>query len=279
MTGVAELRLLGSFGLYRADGVRVPITSKRSVALLALLALSRSGGRRRPWLQAQLWGSRGDAQGRASLRRELSNLRTTLYGHGVGELIASDHAEVRLDLARVAVDARPGYAPEPGGQASRGEFLEGLDIPGEEQFEDWLREQRGRLSGGGMTEPDSCSNACVGLATLACGNGAEEAALAEGIADELAREVARLSGRAILRDHSASLRPRFRIGGRLRRAGSDVRAAVMLFDDVRGGQIWAERFDGRLAEGFAFETRIAGLVAPIVAALIAAADGGKGDPK
>lgn len=73
-----RLTLLGSFGLFDGEGRRVPVASRRSAALIAMVALSRAGERDRKWLQAQLWGSRGAEQAQASLRRELSNLRTAL---------------------------------------------------------------------------------------------------------------------------------------------------------------------------------------------------------
>lgn len=113
------------------------LSSKKGVALLAMLATSESGQRSRAWLQQKLWGSRDTAQAQASLRRELSNLRTQVF-EGRPCLIAS-HQSVRLDLEMVDLDIRSNHFQ----QFGAGEFLEGIDIPGEEDFEDWLREMRG----------------------------------------------------------------------------------------------------------------------------------------
>ncbi|WP_339561592.1 hypothetical protein, partial [Pseudomonas sp. EA_65y_Pfl1_P113] len=60
-----RLRLLGAFGLFAPDGTRLQITSRKGIALLALIALARSGDRSRAWLQAQLWGGRDPDHARA----------------------------------------------------------------------------------------------------------------------------------------------------------------------------------------------------------------------
>lgn len=122
-------------------GSRVNVRSRKSIALLALLATAKSGERSRAWLQQKLWGGREPCQAQASLRRELSNLRK-LVADPPGWL-ASDHMSIRLDFSFVTVDIRdPGYRPH-------GEFLEGIDIPGADDFEDWLREMRNRIRPGG----------------------------------------------------------------------------------------------------------------------------------
>jgi TolB-like protein len=138
--GKYKLRLLGSFELTDRAGTRIRITSRKGMALIALLALARGGERSRTWLQDRLWGSRSLPQAQASLRRELANLRSAIGG-GAAALLKSDMARVRLDLDEIEVDVR---ALEQGTFVQgldAGEFLEGFDIA-EEGFEDWLREQR-----------------------------------------------------------------------------------------------------------------------------------------
>lgn len=141
-----RLSLLGSFGLFGPDGERIPVTSRKGVALIAQVAMARSGERSRTWLQDQLWGSRPPDQARASLRRELANLRAAINPADGPPLISADSMRVRLDLGRILVDVRlldrdvanvraPSFT-------DLGELLEGIDIPGEDGFEDWLREQR-----------------------------------------------------------------------------------------------------------------------------------------
>ena len=140
--GKYQLRLLGSFGLFAPDGHRIPVSSKKGMALIALLATARDGVRSRGWLQDVLWGSRASDQASASLRRELSNLRPLLNRDS--EMLGADHYRVWLDLDRVALDIHA--ADEDGDEGGAGrlpaQFLEGIDIAGEEAFEDWLRDER-----------------------------------------------------------------------------------------------------------------------------------------
>jgi TolB-like protein len=132
-----RLELLGPFRLFGPDGRRIELASKRGQALIAMLAVANGGERTRSWLQDRLWGSRQHLQAQASLRRELSNLRQAVNCFQV-VLLHSDHSRVRLDIEQINIDARG--KPDPG--ELFGEFLEGLDIVGEESLEDWLREQR-----------------------------------------------------------------------------------------------------------------------------------------
>lgn len=132
-----ELELLGSFRLCAPDGARILIPAKRSRVLLAMLATSRSGERSRRWLQERLWGSRERHNSQASLRRELSNLRR-IVNFPNRLLIIVERDSVTLNLEQVIVDIRDPARVA----ATREDFLEGIDLAGEEGFEDWLREER-----------------------------------------------------------------------------------------------------------------------------------------
>lgn len=146
-----RLRLLGAFGWFAPDGTRLAITSRKGMALIALVALARSGERSRAWLQAHLWGARDADQARASLRRELSNLRQVINPRDGAPLLTADSVRVRLDLDRIDVDVRDLHTDvanlRPVTLNDPGDLLEGLDLPGEEGFEDWLREQRQHVRG------------------------------------------------------------------------------------------------------------------------------------
>lgn len=132
-----QLELIGSFRLLQPNGSRIPVRSKRSRILLAMLATSRSGERSRRWLQERVWGSRDRVSSQASLRRELSNLRP-LVNVGTRPLLSVSHDTVSLDLEQIIVDVRDPARVV----ASREEFLEGIDLACEEGFEDWLRDER-----------------------------------------------------------------------------------------------------------------------------------------
>lgn len=134
-----RLYLAGPFVLAAPDGSRIAISSKRGQALLALLATAPNGERTRRWLETTLWCDRADDQAKASLRKELSNLRKVLAAHDLPLLDADNH-RLWLHADALWIDLVDG-APQPGEQ-----FLEGLDLAGEENFEDWLRDQRSGLA-------------------------------------------------------------------------------------------------------------------------------------
>lgn len=140
-----RLDLLGPFGFFDPDGDRIEITSKRGRALIAMLATGKDGARSRAWLQDMLWGSRAPSQAQASLRRELSNLRPLLNPDENDPLFETGHGRVSIDIGRIDVDFLAlERASREGGPfvAPQGQFLEGLDVAGEEGFEDWLRHHR-----------------------------------------------------------------------------------------------------------------------------------------
>jgi len=127
--------------LVAPNGQRLDVTSKKAIALLGLLASANSGERWRAWIQDKLWGSRELRQAQASLRRELHGLRKLTAGSPL-PLVEATSRTVRLNLNVVDVDIRSEEAL----LRSSGEFLEGIDIAGEESFEEWLREMRNNLA-------------------------------------------------------------------------------------------------------------------------------------
>ncbi|TXL82187.1 tetratricopeptide repeat protein [Vineibacter terrae] len=140
------LDLLGPFRIIGPDGRRIEITSKKGIALVAMLAMASEGERTRSWLQDKLWGERQRAQAQGSLRRELTALRRCLNVLPT-HLLICEHDRVRLDLGLIKVDARTAaaHADADRGSMLSGEFLEGFDIAGADGFEEWLREQRRAL--------------------------------------------------------------------------------------------------------------------------------------
>lgn len=124
--------LWGSARIYGTDGHRIEITSRKGLAMLALLVTAPDGERSRSYLQDRLWGSREREQAQQSLRRELTGLRKALAAYP--DLIRATRDRIRIDLTEVLLDEA--------GRDAGAEFLEGFDLPGEDDFEDWLREQR-----------------------------------------------------------------------------------------------------------------------------------------
>lgn len=132
-----EMTLMGAFRLIAPDGRRLDISSKKAIALLALLATAQTGERWRSWLQEKLWGSLELQQAQGGLRRELHRLCKQTGDLGV-PLLYRDFRTVRLNLSAVDVDIYRAASLGP----VHGDFLEGIDIPGEDAFEDWLRDTR-----------------------------------------------------------------------------------------------------------------------------------------
>ena len=136
-----KMQFLGAFHLIAPNGHRLDVTSKKAITLLGLLASANSGERWRAWIQDKLWGSRELRQAQTSLRRELHGLRKLTESLPI-PLVETTSRTVRLNLHFVEADIRD----EEVVRQSTGEFLEGIDIAGEEGFEEWLREMRYSLS-------------------------------------------------------------------------------------------------------------------------------------
>ena len=267
-TGSYRLNLLGPFRLSSPDGTRIPVVSKRGQAMLCMLALSGGGERTRSWLQDRLWGARSPEQGMASLRRELSNLRSivNIDGHS---LLGSDHQRVWIDLGIASVDAR---ALDSTALGASGELLEGLDIAGAEGFEEWLRDERARIALRMAANPpvsatEAASPAAAtrdfarlpALAVLAFANQTGDAALdhvAEGMSEDLIDRLANLRwlpviarGSSLARTvegetaRAAALRlgARYAVEGRLRMVGDQYVLALALIDADDGTQLWSNR--------------------------------------
>ncbi len=277
-----RLQLIGPFCLFGRDGARIPMPSRKGAALLAMLAMSRGGERTRSWLQDRLWGTRQQSQAQASLRNELLKLRQHLNGEGT-PLIVSEGDRVRIDLTQLAVDAHSTDDAFAGdaiqGHILRGEFLEGLDIPGEDGFEDWLREQRAAiaeraiLSGATAAHSDSGVKVSNGPASLSATTfdarpslailpfadltaGAENKYLTDGLCEELIDGVSRLrwipvvaasssiAYRDALTDPRAiaeTLGVRYVLEGRMVGQADMAVLAFSLSDTVTGRIIWSHR--------------------------------------
>jgi TolB-like protein len=137
--GQVFLRLVGPLTLVTADGTDITPKGKRAKAILALLALSPAGVRSRRWVQDKLWSERGQENGAASLRQEISAMRRAFKAAGV-HILLGDRDTLRLDRNLVHLDT------DDSSTLAQGEdLLEGLDIR-DPEFEDWLRTERMRYA-------------------------------------------------------------------------------------------------------------------------------------
>ena len=261
----------GSFRLFDAQGHRLELPSRKGMAMLAMLATAANGERTRSWLQDRLWGSRGMEQAQQSLRRELSTLKAALPPEAAA-LITADRERVRLSLLQchIAED----------GRESGAQFLEGIDIRGEDGFEEWLREQRQRINDTAIAFappkplPVSVVNArqsvrgfggrpAIAILPFANATGDHDGEFwAEGIAEELSERMARLRWIPVIASATlAELKPQnldaltignlvgaaYVLRGRLLRRGEGLTAQLSLLDGATGRMLWSERLT--LAQG------------------------------
>jgi TolB-like protein/class 3 adenylate cyclase/Flp pilus assembly protein TadD len=94
---------------------------------------------------------------------------------------------------------------------------------------------------------------------------------ADGITEDLITDLSRVSGLFVIartssfsykgqqvkvRQVAEELGVRYVLEGSVRRAGEQVRINAQLIDATTGGHLWAERFDGTLADVFAFQDQV-----------------------
>lgn len=111
------------------------LSSKRAKALIALIVLAPGQVRARKWLQDKLWSQRGDKQGAASLRQELSSLRK-IQAEANFQFIETSQDSISITGSAIEVDLLQGERP-----SENLDILEGLDI-NDPEFEEWLRLER-----------------------------------------------------------------------------------------------------------------------------------------
>lgn len=137
-----RLSLLGRFSLV-ARGRSLEVPGKKAQGLLAYLAIPSGRRHSREHLAGLLWGDMAEERARHNLRQCVSALRRILGD----DVIAADGDALYLDPRAVEVDvaALEVGGGELTGRTCPGELLEGLSL-GEEPFDEWLADQRARLT-------------------------------------------------------------------------------------------------------------------------------------
>ena len=276
-----KLSLLGAFRFENRAGERIQVTSKRARALLALLVLAPNGERSRRWLESMLWSARSAVQAQASLRKELFNLRR-LLGEDEPALIGADANSIWIDCDAISVDVLKA-AP-----LADSLFLEGLDLEGEEAFEDWLRERRQELAARSDTDiaasskPTASRNLDLAVAVLPfeVESGSDDLEIsAFGIGEELINRLSRLRWLPVIarsssfsvppeartaREAGALLGARYVIEGSLKPMNEGFRLQIGLGDAQSGQLIWSEGYDLDRVDDFAsIEASLAGITAAL----------------
>ncbi len=142
------LRLLGGPSLSgNGRTLTGPATQRHRLALLVLLASSRSRPQSRDKLVAWLWPERDGEHARNLLNQGVHALRRAIGEAG----IISAQDELRLDPAAVACDVVAFEDAIAAGEVERaiglytGPFLDGFHLPGASEFEHWADGERDRL--------------------------------------------------------------------------------------------------------------------------------------
>jgi TolB-like protein len=136
-----RLVLFGAMEAWGIGGAPMLPRSRKTRALLAILAMARGQPVARASLAALLWSGRGEEQRRGSLRQTLHELQDVLAPLGPPMLITTREAvALRSDL--VWTDAIEADIAPPTGTAFLSD-LDGLDPA----FDRWLAQQRRHLSG------------------------------------------------------------------------------------------------------------------------------------
>lgn len=146
---VFRLRTLGGLSLQRDDATLDAVGGQRkTLALLALLAVSGSGGISRDRIAAYLWPEADTERARGALKQTLHIARRHL---GSPEAIQG-RSELRLNRAYIETDvgaflrALDSDQPELAANLYGGPFLEGFHLPGAAEFEEWASTQRDALA-------------------------------------------------------------------------------------------------------------------------------------
>jgi DNA-binding SARP family transcriptional activator/TolB-like protein len=142
-----SIRLFGGMAIQDSRGADYLPRSRKTRAVVAMLALTAPRPTQRVQLTGLLWSQRENEQARASLRQAVHELQETL-GASWNRILLAERHTLSMDLRDVSVDALDAIGPA----ASRTELLalfqDGFleDLRGlDPSFDDWLAKQRRRL--------------------------------------------------------------------------------------------------------------------------------------
>ncbi len=144
---VLRLRLMGHMAIDDSLGrVSLPRTRK-SRAILAIIAMASPRPVLRMNLTALLWSQRQKEQARASLRQAVHELQDVL-GPAWGRLLHAERHHLSLHGGGLSVDALNLHTALPGNRDAVRQFQNPLleDLTGlDPAFDRWLTEERGRM--------------------------------------------------------------------------------------------------------------------------------------
>lgn len=148
----ATFRLIGAFRLTAADGETIALPSRRARGLLAYLVLAPDHTATRDRLCGLLWGDRGEAQARASLRQCLLEIRDVFAAAGL-DIVDRRRDAVALRAGGFTSDVGDLTVAVSGGASTdlcavlasiaSARLLDDVEIGG--LYHDWLDQTRAQL--------------------------------------------------------------------------------------------------------------------------------------
>ena len=144
-----RLNLLGEFQCLGSDGNPFEISLAKEQGMLAILALSKDSKCSRSRIIDLLWSSRGEEQGRTSLRQSLYSLKKT-FGNNADNVLQIDRKHIALNPGRVISDVAQFLELITSSKIEdlenavplyKGELLEGLIIR-DQVWDEWLSLER-----------------------------------------------------------------------------------------------------------------------------------------
>lgn len=255
---VLEISLFGACVVRSKGKVDFEISGAKHKALFALLATAPFGRRTRAFLQDVLWGAASFDGGRQSLRRALSDIKSSM-GDRYSEVIEASNIDIILDLSKVNfIGPRTGV-----------EFLEGMDIK-EDRFNEWLSSVRTdprevqSLVGGGSHSLIRSKRPSIAILPPLDGPGDPDCeVMGDWLAGEISRTLSRsdllsvtshLSTRALTSLYvdtariKEALKVDYCVSGAVRKSAEKIIFDADFIDTTSGELIWSRRFSGKMGD-------------------------------
>jgi TolB-like protein len=268
-----RVTLLGRMRAEDTTGRSLLPRSRKTRAVLAVLALAAPNPVLRSRLTALLWSGRGKDQARASLRQAVHELQCAL-GSQAGTLLQAERHHLTLQQDRLWIDAHTRTDGMPADKATLLDDLDGLDPA----FDGWLAAERGHMVQ--QARPMAVSTlfkrgpadgirvAVLPLRTL--GGGA--VAPLSGLAEELTAAVSRFRWLSCVVGSGGD----YLLDSAMQCAGDRCRVIIRLLDTHAGNNVvWAGRFDRRMHDELSLQGEIAGETAAQIDPELLLREGGR----
>jgi TolB-like protein len=219
--------------------------------VLAILALASPRAVPRVRITSLLWSLREREQARGSLRQCVHEIQGLLQGLGPG-ILEADREQLRLVEDAFWLDVRE---TKPLPNTSLVEDLVGIDPA----FDVWLRSEAPRPETPAVQPVERGPRIAIRRPRVM--GGPAEAALADGLSEELAAALSRFRWMAAIApgttEPGAEAAAEYLLDGTVRRQGEQLRATLRVQDTRAGGEvIWARTFDGTAEDLFGFQDEI-----------------------